>query len=207
MSTFRLVLWPSLITALVSIIRLIAEVEEWVSPQSGGALNPLGISWLAFLFGAYFGVRLKRSGSNPSVTRAWAWTLVAFAMVAAAITWQFRPFSEADQSDATFERLRGAVLMLCAIATTLAVAMFAVWPRLAWTMLCYAVPARLVVVGITWLAKHNEWNTHYTKFGPTGIERDMSETMLSAAIAQGGFWVQWTVIAGCMAGSFFGKKR
>jgi len=74
-------------------------------------------------------------------------------------------------------------------------------------MLCYGVPARLLVVGFTWLAKDSGWTTHYTKFGPSGIERDVSDTMLSAAKAQGGFWVPWTVIAGVLAGSFLAKRR
>lgn len=214
--TFRLILWPTLITALVSAARLLGEVQQWIPPQSGGALNPLGISWLAFVFGGYFAYRLARANSHAIVQRAWLWALTAFVIVSVSIVWQFgplaeaeqfRPFLEAQPSDETFERLRGAVLTLAAIATTLAVLMFAVWPRLAWTMLCYAVPARLLVVGFTWLAKHFEWTTHYTKFGPAGIERDMSETMLSATIAQGGFWVPWTILAGCMVGSFFAKRR
>ena len=203
----RLLLWPTLLTALVSTARLIAEVQGWVSPQSGGALHPLGISWLAFLFGGYFAIHLSRNGSSPAIRPAWPWAFGAFAAVTASIAWQFGPLLEADQSDATFEKLRGSVLMLTGITTTIAIAMLFVWPRLVLTMFCYAVPARLLVIAFTWLAKHNNWTTHYTKFGPPGIERGMSDTMLSAAIAQGGFWIPWTIIAGCLAGSLFTKRR
>lgn len=203
----RLILWPTILTALVSTARLVAEVNEWVSPRSGGALNPLGISWLAFVFGAYFAVRLSRECASPRVGRAWPWSIAAFVAVTASIAWQFGPFLEADQSDETFEKLRVAVLTLCAITTTAAAALLLVWPRLVWTLLCYAIPARLLVVAFTWLAKHFEWNTHYTKFGPPGIERDMTGTMVSAAIAQGLFWVPWTIVAGCLAGSFFGRRQ
>jgi hypothetical protein len=203
----RLLLWPTIITALVSTARLIAEVRGWISAQSGGALNPLGISWLALLFGGYFAIHLSRNGSRPRVQRAWLWAIVAFAAVTVSVGWQFGPFLEADQSEATFEKLRGAMLLLMAITTTTAIALLLVWPRLVWTMLCYALPARLLVVAFTWLAKHFEWSTHYTKFGPSGIERDMGDTMLSAALAQGGFWIPWTIVAGCLTGSFFAKRR
>ena len=206
MDTFRLIFWPSLLTALISTARLVAEVNEWVLPSSGGALHPLGITWLAIVFGGYFAFKLARAGSTSSMRPAWPWALVAMLAIIGSIAWHIGPLRDAPASEASFELLRGAVLMLAAIATTLAVAMFAVWPRLAWTMLCYAVPARLLVVAFTWLAKHYQWNTHYTKFGPMGLERSMDETMLGAVMAQGGFWVPFTVVAGCMVGSFFAKR-
>ena len=37
--------------------------------------------------------------------------------------------------------------------------------------------ARIGVVAQAWFAKTNGWNTHYTKFGPAGIERPMDDTM------------------------------
>ena len=67
--------------------------------------------------------------------------------------------------------------------------MFVVWHRLAWTLLLYAIPARVTVVAFTWLAKQNGWDTHYTKFGPAGIERPMGETIAAASLAQLGFWI------------------
>lgn len=128
-------------------------------------------------------------------------------LIVAAIAWQFGPLIEADQSDETFQNVRSAVLVLAATATTMALVNFAIWPRLFVLMLCYAVPTRAIVIGITWLAKHSGWNTHYTKFGPPGIELDMANTMVSAAIAQCTFWIPWTIVAGFAAGSFFGKRR
>lgn len=207
MDTLRLILWPTLITALVSAARLVAEVQGWISPRSGGALNPLGISWLAFVFGGYFALRISRLGSRPRRYPAWPWCVGAFLLIVVSIGWQFGPLLEADQSDETFQRVRGAVLILAVIATTMTIVDFTIWPRLAVTLLCYAVPTRAIVVGITYLAKRNEWHTHYTKFGPPGIELDMSNTMLSATIAQGTFWIPWTIVAGFVAGSFFGKRR
>lgn len=207
MSTFRLILWPTLITALVCTARLVAEVQGWVAPQSGGALHPLGISWLAFASGGYFAWCLSRNGSTPIRRPAWPWFVGAFLLVTASVAWQFRPFFDADQSDATFQSLRIAVLTLAGIATTLALVLATVWPRLVVTLLCYAIPTRALVLGFTWLAKHNDWTTHYTRFGPPGIEVDMGTTMISAAIAQGGFWIPWTIIASCLTASLFTRRR
>lgn len=207
-STFRLVRVPIAIAVLISVARLVAEVNGWVPPQSGGALNPLGISWLSFVFGAYFAVRLNRAGSAPRVRRAWPWASLLLALTFGAVLWQFRPFFEAPKDDETFARLREAVLVLVAIASTAGLLTFVLWSRLAWTLLCYAVPTRLVVFGLTWLAKREGWDTHYTKFGPPGIERDsMAETMTSTAIAQGGFWVPFTVVCGVAVGALFVRRK
>ena len=64
------------------------------------------------------------------------------------------------------------------------------------------------MLAFTWLAKLQGWDTHYTKFGPPGIERDsMAETMTSAAIAQLGFWVPFTMIGGMVAGGLVARRR
>ena len=54
---------------------------------------------------------------------------------------------------------------------------------------------------LTWLAKHEGWDTHYTKFGPAGIERDLPGTLVSASIAQFGFWIPLTILGGTLAGT------
>ncbi|MCB9877724.1 MAG: hypothetical protein H6835_09005 [Planctomycetes bacterium] len=205
MPTLRLILWPSLITLLISVARFFAETNELVTARSGGALAPLGITWLTFVFGAWFGRQLGRKGQGPK--RSPALPFLTLLVIVGGIAWQFGPLRDADTSDATFEQLRRAVLVLVAIACAMATVCAIVWPRLAWTMLCYAILARATVVALTWLAKVFECDTHYTKFGPTGIERDLPETMLSASLAQFGFWVPFTVVAGVTAGALFGKRR
>lgn len=206
-TTFRLVLWPTMLTLAVSIARLVAERQGVVTTRSGGAGAWLGITWLTFVFGAWFGFRLARAGALPRRVPIWPWSTIALLLLIGAGMWQFRPLLEADQSDTTFAQLRQAVLILVGIATILAIAMFVLWPRLAWTLLCYAVPARATVVALTALAKAQGWDTHYTKFGPPGIERDLPETIAGAALAQGGFWVPFTVIGGTFAGAWFAGRR
>lgn len=206
-STLRLVLWPLVLTTAISLARLVGERQGWISPRSGGALHPLGISWLAFVFGAWFAVRLRRAGSAPGVAAARLVATLTLLGLAAAVAWQFGPFVGQTAADASFDHLRRAVLVLVALASAAAAMTFAVWPRLAWTMLCYALPTRLGVFLITWFAKVQGYDTHYVKFGPPGIERDLPDTLLATALAQGGFWVPFTVVCGVALGVWFARRR
>jgi len=206
-STFRLLLWPSLLTLAISIARVTSEVQGWLTTASGGRGLPLGITWCIFVFGGWFGWRLARAGSVPRVAKPWLWALLALLAAAGTVMYGFYPLRAADRSEATFVLLRQAVLT-AAVATSFGgLAMFVVWPRLAWTLLLYGLGARGTVLAITWLAKHQGWDTHYTKFGPMGIEREsMGDTMFGAAVAQLGCWVPFTVIGGTLLGSLCARR-
>jgi hypothetical protein len=197
----RLILWPSALTLLLSLARLVGEVQGWLPPTSGGALHPLGITWCIFVFGAWFGWRLQRAGAGPRVRRPWLWALLAFLALAGVVAWQFRPFVGTAADPTIFPQLRRAVIVIVSVAVPLGAAMFVLWPRLAWTMLLYGLGARATVVVLTIVAKQQGWTTHYTKFGPGGIERDMTDTLVSAAFAQLGGWVPITILGGVLAGS------
>ncbi len=68
--------WPSLLTLAVSVARLTGEVQGYITAQSGGAFAMLGTTWLVFVFGAWFGIRLARDGSAPLRRPAWLWSLI-----------------------------------------------------------------------------------------------------------------------------------
>lgn len=206
-STLRLLLWPSLVTLAISGARLAGEASGWLTTASGGRLLPLGITWCIFVFGGWFGWRLARAGSLPRVAWPWAWALVALLAAVGTAMWGFRPLLAADRSDATFALVRQAVWHAAIVTGAGALLMFHVWPRLAGTLLLYGLGARATVLAFTWLAKHQGWDTHYTKFGPPGIERDgMADTMLGAALAQCGFWVPFTVVGGMLAGALCARR-
>jgi hypothetical protein len=205
-STFRLILWPSVITLAVSLARLVGEKQGWITEQSGGAMHPLGIFWLVLAFGAWFGWQHARAGALPRVRRAWLWALVAGLAIFGTIGWRMQPMMNAERSEETFALLRTAVLTVVVVASAGAVAMFVVWPQFARTLLLYGLIARATVVAITWFVKVQDWHLHYVKFGPPGIEREsMQDTVVSASIAQFGMWLPITIVVGTLIGSLFAR--
>lgn len=205
-ASFASLLVPSLlVTTALSVLRLIGEVQGWFHAYSGGRLHPLGITWCIFVFGAWFGIRLLRAGSAPRVRLPWLWVLLALAAAVGAAAFGFRPLVGADRSEDTFRAVREAVILIVAVTAVGGALMFVVWPRLAQLLLCYGLGARAVVLALTWLAKRQGWDTHYTKFGPSGIEREsLSETMFAAGVAQIGGWVPFTILGGMLAATVFG---
>ncbi len=203
-TTLRLIAIPTLLTLGVNIARLWLEVNGTINSESGGGGALLGISWLMFVFGAWFAFRLRRLGSMPRVAKSFLLPLIAFGafMGTAAIT--FKP----GATDTSMEEMQMAVTILAAVCVGGALLCFVAWPRLCWTLLLYAVPARLTVLLFTWLAKDQGWDTHYTKFGEQGYEQDMTGTMIGASIAQLGIWVPLTIITGSLTGCLlFGRRK
>jgi hypothetical protein len=205
-TTLRLLFWPLLLTLLLSIGRLVGEVQGSLGAASGGAGSPFGITWLLFVFGGWFGFRLRAQGSRPMMQPTWLWWGLLLAVPVGAFFWFTRGVDLMGKDAATEANVKQLVTTLAIIAPPTAGLCFAVWPRLAWTLFCYGLGARLIVLGITALAKHMAWDTHYTKFGPAGFEYDFATTMTNAAVAQFGIWVPITMLAGGFVGSWFGRR-
>ena len=200
-SLLRLILVPTILTALISVARLGLEVAGTIPPTSGGALHPLGITWLALVFGAWFGWRLRRADSSPRLRPAWLWMLLGFAAVAGTVVWQFSGIDRTDTSPEATARLEAAIGPIVMVSAAAGVWAFVVWTRLALTLLLYAIPARLTVVALTAMAHQAGWETHYTKFGPAGLEYEFAEAMQRAAGAQLVFWPLFTIVAGGFCGA------
>lgn len=200
-SILRLVLIPAVLTTLVSLARLYAEVNGHVAATSGGFGILLGITWLVPLFGALFGYRIARSGSSPRLRPAALWFAAALLPVVAAVALGFSGLDQGDTSEAGYQALRSSVLMIVIASVVCATFALLVWWRLAFALLVYGLCARAAVVAIAYVAKVNRYDTHYTKFGPAGIERDLADTMVSAAVSQFGFWVPLTILVGGLCGS------
>ncbi len=200
-SVLQLVLLPAVITTLVSLARLYAEVEGNVATTSGGGGILLGITWLVPVFGAWFGLRLARGGSKPRLRPAALWFAAALLASVGTVAYGFSGLDRGDVSEAGYQALRSAVITATIVSVLAAAFALVIWWRLAATLLLYGLLARAVVVAIAYTAKVNEWDTHYTKFGPAGIERDMGDTMISVYVSQFGFWVPFTILAGGLFGS------
>lgn len=198
-STSHLILVPSILTLAVTALRLYLQLEGQISSRSGGSFSFLGITWLGLLVAVWFGARLGQAGARPR-TRAHALVvLLLLAAVMASVALQFAGIDRADQSDAAYRDLRGVVLRCVLVGVLCGGVCIWMWPRLGLSLLAYALLARLGVLAVTWWAKTSGWDTHYTKFGPAGIERDLGETMFAASVAQLGFWVPFTVVSGSVA--------
>lgn len=207
LSTAHLILWPSIVTLVVSIVRLFCEVEGVIAPTSGGALSPLGIAWLMLLFGGYFGFRLTRAGSAPNVARPALWSLLLILAVIGVGYWMLKDIDPKDTSAAGFALFAEKLMALMMAIGCAALGTLVLWTRLGWTLLCYGVVARTGVMAITWLAKYMNWDTHYTKLGPAGLTRDMTETLQATGIAQFGLWVPATIVLGGFFGCLFAKGK
>lgn len=212
-STFRLLLWPSLITLAISCLRLTGEVQGWLHAKSGGGGQLLGIAWCMFVFGAWFATRLARAGSTPRFTPTWPFGVGLLLLQVGSMMWAFGNVSQEPPIDdaareAAMAVLRASVTQLAICTSVLGACAFVIWPRLCWTLLLYGLGARATVVALTWLAKTKGWDTHYTKFGPQGFERaGMADTMVGASLAQFGIWVPLTIVTGTFAGAWFARRR
>lgn len=206
-STLSLILWPSVITLLVSVGRLVGEANDWAPTKAGGSGFWFGITWLGFLLGIWFAFRLRGEGSSPRVRLPWLWTLLSLLPLVAAAAWRMPITAELEQNEAGLDALRTTAITFACAASIAAAVNFFVWRRLAWTLFAYAIPARLTVIVLTWIAKHFDIPSHYTKFGPKGFVRDMEGTVVSATIMQLGFWAPITIVFGTLLGGlFFGRK-
>lgn len=197
-----LVLVPALLTLAVTVLRLVGEINGWNPaifgrPEAGGGFAPLGISWLIFLFGLWFGIRLQRADKGPrSHTRALVISLVAIGVVAGgmpalqALDVMWFP-DEKNPGEA-----RGMQWMMALMAGGCLVSALA-WGRAALVLLVYGILARIPVVVVTWIALGQpDWNTHYTKIPPffTNVaEADRASFLL---LPQATFWPGLTVLIG-----------
>ncbi|MBL8724404.1 MAG: hypothetical protein JNK49_10185 [Planctomycetes bacterium] len=212
-STLRRILWPTLLTLAVSILRLVGELQGWVNSKSGGAGAWLGITWLVLVFGAWFGLRLRAAGSAPRLQPAWLWSLVPVLLFVGAFAYRMYDYTKGqgfqltDTSAPAQAHIRTTLYLACAVGGVGMLVTFATWARLAWTLLLYGVVARVAVLAITYVAKVSGWNTHYTKFGPAGAEWELGETMFAATVAQLGMWVPFTVFVGGCVGCLLGGRR
>lgn len=213
--TLSLVIVPALLTLAITGLRLVGQIQEWNPtvfgrPEAGGGSALLGISWLIFVFGLWFGIRLQRAGAGPrSPGKALLISLVAIGLVmggmpalqAAGVMW----FPDAEHPGEP----RGLAWMLGLMACGCLVAVVA-WARAALTLLVYGLLARIPVVIITWIALGQSWNTHYTKTPPFFTNVTDANRASFLIMPQLTFWPAMTILLGtamaCL-GALSSRKR
>ena len=195
----QLILIPSLITLAVTVLRLIGELQHWprvlFSRSAGGGGAIVGIAWLAFVFGAYFALKLSSAGETPSSAgRTIGYAFVGLVLIIGGGVLA----APADATHISFpgKELVGLLLVLGAVIIP-----FFAWPALAKVLIAYAYAARIPVLIIMYFAIRGGWDTHYS-LGPPGVEFPSfwSKFIQIAVIPQMILWIAFTMFAGSLAG-------
>jgi len=206
-----LILVPAAITLVITILRLVGELEGWspilFNKAAGGGGAIIGISWLPIIFGPYFAWKLAMAGDRPT---SWGKaigmcgvSLVVFVVGAFAFVLGFT---------------RGiAAVTILGFAIELGSAFI---PRTGWrslgnALLAYAFAARIPVVVVMFIAMSANggqgWGTHYDVAPPGFKVTSFAQKFIDLALLpQLSLWIGWTVIIGGLLGTLyvavFGRK-
>lgn len=195
----QLILIPSVITLAITLLRLVGELQHWptvlFSRSAGGGGAIIGITWLAFVFGAYFALKLSGAGEAPaSAGRAIGFAVLGLVLVFGGTVL----IAPADATHISFpgKEIVGLVLMVGGAALP-----FVAWRALSKVLLAYGYAARIPVLIIMYFSIKGNWDTHYS-LGPPGVEFSSfwSKFILIAVLPQMIFWVAFTICAGSLAG-------
>lgn len=193
-----LILVPALITLAITMMRLAGELQHLsprffsAAPGGGGAI--VGISWLPFLFGPYFAVKLARSGQGAcGVWKTFGLSLLGLAIMVAGGFVGFAP-----QFKFPGREIVGMLLMV--LGPTL---ITLGWPALFKVLVAYGYAARIPVAIVMFFAIRGHWGTHYDALpanysGPTSF---IGQYMMIAFLPQMVIWIAFTVLVGTLVGA------
>jgi hypothetical protein len=202
----RLVLIPSIITLVVTLLRAMGELQHWSpalfnsSPGGGGAL--VGITWLVPIFGIYFALKLSAAGEGlVRVGKASGLAVLGVALMAGGSFVVVAP-------EINFP---GKVVVGVLLIVAAAVLQFKSWPALSKVLLAYAYAARIPVAIVMFFAIRGNWGTHYDALPPGIPEMSFwSKYVQFGLFPQLIFWVAFTVVVGtlfgCIATAIFSRK-
>ncbi len=199
----RLILVPSLITLVITLLRITGELRHWSptlfnsSPGGGGAL--VGITWLVLIFGVYFALKLSSDGKGPaSAADPSEWPSFGLLLMAGGGF-----IAAAPQVNIPGKLFIG--LLLFAAATAL---QFKTWPALSKALLAYGYAARIPVVIVTFFAIRGNWGTHYDALPPGFPETSFwTRYLQTVLVPQLIFWIAFTVVVGTLFGSIAAAIR
>ena len=193
----RFILIPSVITLAVTFLRLIGELQHWsailFNPTAGGGGALMGITWLVFIFGIYFALKLAGGGERPPhVGKAIGLAVFGFVVLAGGSFVALAP-------QVHFPGKIVIGLLLIGVAVVI---QFRSWPVLSKTLLAYGYAARIPVAIVMFFAIRGQWGTHYDALPPDFPEMSFWPRYIEVALfPQLIFWVGFTVIVGVLFGS------
>ena len=204
-STTALITIPAVITLVITILRLVGELQHWPSPwfnaTAGGGGAIIGISWLPLIFGPYFAWNLAAAGQGPaSAGKAIGAAFGGLVIMALGV---FIALPKPGHPESTVLFLVGSLIMLVG----------AFIPGLGWravgnTLLAYALAARIPVLIVMFIAMNGNggqgWGTHYDVAPPfmAGAQMSVLQKWFEIGVVpQLTLWIAWTVVAGAVLGS------
>lgn len=207
---FRMAAPPALIALAVTLLRLVGErrgwSEAWFDRATSGLVPTgavswlVGITWLALPFGAWFALRLVRSGAGaPPAVRSVL--LAVLALVALYGGTRLVPLLRLG--------FPGFLLVIWTVGLISAVVAWQAWPALGRVVLAYGLLSRAVVALVMLLAMNGRWGTHYD-YADMPWVREMpfwTAYLMFAFIPQLVFWVAYTVVLGLLAGALVAALR
>ncbi len=200
---FRLLLWPAVLTLVVTLVRLLGEYLRW-SPQywsrlPGGGLSPLGITWLVPVFGFYFGWKLHRLGARPwSITQAALQPPAALLLAGGAALLLERLRAAGDMSRLGWSQ---ALILWAAVSLVALVIALSAWPALGFRLFLYGLLARIPVVAVMGVAMAYRWGTHYDALPPKQPHLALLPRWIwLGVVPQLTIWIAFTVCVGGLFG-------
>jgi hypothetical protein len=197
----RLILWPSIITLAITVLRLVGELQHWsprfFNPEPGGGGAIVGISWLPLIFGVYFALKLVGAGEAPeSASKAIFVPVLGIVLIVAGAV---------ASTLASKTPTPGTIVIINIAALIALVVQRYSWHALFRTLLAYAFAARIPVALIMLIAIYRNWGTHYDVAPPDFPAMHwFLKWLLIGALPQFLIWIAFTVIVGGLVGGITG---
>lgn len=195
----RLVMYPAIITLLITLLRLIGELLHGpailFSRAEGGGGAIIGITWLPIIFGPYFAVKLIDRNLRPSgFAKTILLALAGFAALACGGAVAF----------STTVHFTGRIIVGLLLMVGAAALQYIPWRELAQTLIAYAYLARIPVAIVMFFAMLGHWGTHYDAVPPPYDQLPFLTKYLLMAIApQLVMWIAFTMTVGAFFGGIY----
>lgn len=193
------ILIAAAITLVVTVVRLVGELQGWssalFSTEPGGGGSPLGATWLVPFFGFWFGRRLAASGGRPASTaRTLILPLLGLGVMIGGVI--------ALIGGVEGQEMRDRMPWVFAVGGFAAFLALLGWGRAFLANLLYGLLARLPVIAVQFYAIAEDWGTHYEKVHPSLPPMTAAERGFALMMAQIGFWIPFTIVLGGVFAAF-----
>jgi hypothetical protein len=198
-----LILVPSIITFAVTLLRLVGELQGWsprlFNKEAGGGGAVVGITWLVFVFGAWFAWKLIDQGEAPTdAGRAIGFGVVGLLVIVV-------PVYGARAAGVPFTGLLALLGVVSLIGIVIAMKG---WPALGRVLVAYGLAARIPVILVMLVAMLGNWHTHYDVSPPNFPEMAvLPKWLLIGVLPQLTVWMAHTVVMGMIVGGLLAAAR